>query len=410
MKCTSRKCRTIPLRIILFLFVMSSMILQNQSQAQSTRAEEIAKKQAEKAKRLRPYKPSYIENYILTHPRIPLLSPPRGPYPFLGSAYSGGGLAVGPGYRALLGETGFFDIHGGYSIRSYKLLDSTLKLPNAASGRLTSLIHARYVDADKVSFFGIGNDSLIDDKTAFAYEPKGVVITEAFRPVNWFVLGGEFEYLDINTGEGNSNRVPSIEQEFSPAEVPGLGLDPTYLIGNLFAQLDFRESPGYTASGGLYKVQAYQYNQRDASQFDFRRVDVEGNQYIPILRGNQVLALRALASITDTDENAEVPFFLLPKLGGGEELRGFANFRFRDNHRMLLTAEYRWASSKFLDMVLFYETGKVASRRSDLDFEDLHDCYGIGLRFHGPTFTAFRIEVARSDEGTRIIIGVGPVF
>jgi len=100
----------------------------------------------------------------------------------------------------------------------------------------------------------------------------------------------------------------------------------------------------------------------------------------------------------------------LPKLGGGEELRGFSNFRFRDRHRMLLTAEYRWTPSKFIDMALFYETGKVASRRSDLDFNDLHDCYGIGIRFHSPTFTAFRVEVARSVEGTRIILGAGPVF
>jgi hypothetical protein len=392
-----------PLLLLSFLLLLGTNL-----QAQSSRAEEIEKKQAEKAQHLAPYVPNRIEKY-LSRGEIPYISP-RGPYLFLGSAYSGGGFAFGPGYRRLYADNGIFDIHGAYSISGYKLLDTTLKLPDAAGGRLTSLIHARYIDANKVSFFGIGNDTDKDDKTSFTYNPTGVVITEAFAPVRWFVIGGGLEYVDIKTGPGESGSVPSIEEEFTPAEVPGLGLDTTYFAPTVFAQIDFRESLGYTTSGGFYKIQGYQYNEQDNSLFDFRRVDVEGNQFFPILRSNQYLAFRALASFTDVDDNAQVPHYLLPKLGGGQELRGFPDFRFQDRNRMLLTAEYRWTPSKFIDMALFYETGKVASRRGDLDFNDLHDCYGIGIRLHGPVFTAFRIEVAKSNEGTRIIFGAGPVF
>ena len=84
--------------------------------------------------------------------------------------------------------------------------------------------------------------------------------------------------------------------------------------------------------------------------------------------------------------------------------------RFRDRDRFLVAAEYRWTPSKFLDVALFYEAGKVASRTEDLNFTDLHDDFGIGFRFHSPKATMLRIEVAHSNEGTRFIFTVGPAF
>jgi outer membrane translocation and assembly module TamA len=161
----------------------------------------------------------------------------------------------------------------------------------------------------------------------------------------------------------------------------------------------------------LYRIDYTRYSEQDLEGFDFNRIDIELDQFIPIARANWVIALRALASTTDVNDGDVVPFFLLPSLGGGSELRGYPNFRFTDRHRMLLTAEYRWTPSKFMDMAIFYEVGKVASRREDLDFEDLHDSYGIGVRFHAPRLTALRFDLAHSDEATiRFIISGGASF
>jgi len=396
------------IRILATLFLFSMSI---PAFAQQTRADEITAQQAEKAKHLAPYKPNKAEGIILRVERWGLLSGlPIGFYPYIGSAFSGGGFALGPGYRRLFGDDAIFDIHGAWSVSNYKLIDTSLKLPEFEDGRVRSKIHAKYVDAGKVAFFGIGNDSQKDDKTSFSYSPKYVDVTEGFSPARWFSLGGSLAYLQIDTAEGEDATVPSIEEVFSPAQVPGLGLDPTYVVGSLFAQIDTRQSPGYTTSGSLVRVDYFNYNNRDGDPFDFHRFDAQVNQFIPILRANQVIALRATVSFTDVKDLNQVPFFLLPKLGGGEELRGFPDFRFRDRNRLLLTAEYRWTPSKFIDMAIFYETGKVASRSSDIDLSDLHNCYGIGARFHAPYSTAFRIELARSKEGTRIIFGGGPVF
>ena len=64
-----------------------------------------------------------------------------------------------------------------------------------------------------------------------------------------------------------------------------------------------------------------------------------------------------------------------------------------------------------MDMAVFYDTGKVTAHRADLNFEDLQDSIGIGMRIVGPKGYAFRVEVANSREHTaRLVIGAGGRF
>jgi hypothetical protein len=399
------------LRRVLFpLALIIGLILSTHLYAQS-RTDEHVKKQEEKAKNLHVYEPKGFEKNVIRIQQWGLLSATgKGIYPYLGSAYPGGGFAGGAGFRHAFADNGFFDIHGAYSIKGYKLVNASVRLPETASGRMKTFAEAEYVDADEVRFFGIGNDSDLDNETNFSYKHKTFSITETLLLSKQFHIGGSIAYLDIETGPGNSTLVPSIEEEFSPLEVPGLVADTQYTKSNFFAEFDWRQSPGYTTRGGFYRVDWYDYNERDQGIFSFHRWDVEAVQHIPMLRANQVIALRGLASFTDLDNTEQIPFFLLPKLGGGSELRGFRDFRFRDRYRMLLTAEYRWTPSKFMDMLLFYEAGKVANNKNDLDTKNLHKCYGIGARFHTPAFTVFRVELAHSVEGTRIILSGGAAF
>ncbi|MND05501.1 hypothetical protein D3C83_263310 [compost metagenome] len=63
-----------------------------------------------------------------------------------------------------------------------------------------------------------------------------------------------------------------------------------------------------------------------------------------------------------------------------------------------------------LDMAIFMDHGKVASRVQDLDFDNFHRSWGIGARFHGPSFTALRLELAKGSEGWRYHIAQGVKF
>lgn len=368
--------------------------------AEDTRTEEISKEKAEKSKHLKPYVETKAERYLRIVERS-LTMQPVGWYPFFGSVYTGGLFAAGPGYRRPVGDTAAFDIHGAWSLENYRMVDTSFKLPDFDYGRLSSILHARYMNAGKVPFYGLGNDSQESNKTSFGYFPFSYDFTASYRPVKFVTVGGGVGYLKV---DGNGPR--------ELADVtPGAGSDPVYTIPVALASFDWRQGPGYTTRGGLYRAEWRDYIQHGENDlYGFHWFEAEASQFIPILRANQVIALDALTTITDTDADRVIPFYMMPRLGGSHYLRGFASSRFRDRDRLYMSAEYRWTPSKFLDVALYYEAGKVASTTDDLDFNDLHSDYGIGFRFHSPGATMLRIELAHSNEATRFIFTVGPAF
>jgi outer membrane protein assembly factor BamA len=106
-----------------------------------------------------------------------------------------------------------------------------------------------------------------------------------------------------------------------------------------------------------------------------------------------------------------VPFYYQRTLGGPDDLRGFRQFRFRDRNQLLLQAEYRWEIFTAVDGALFYDTGKVASRVEDLNFQDLESDYGIGFRFGTANGVFLRVEGAfGSRDGKHFILRYGHVF
>ena len=124
-----------------------------------------------------------------------------------------------------------------------------------------------------------------------------------------------------------------------------------------------------------------------------------------------MLAFRALASTSDADAGHDVPFYLQRTLGGPDDLRGFRQFRFRDQNFLLLQAEYRWEIFTAVDGAIFYDAGKVAPRLEDLDLRDLESDYGIGFRFGTRNGVFLRVEGAfGSSGGKHFILRFGHVF
>ena len=139
-------------------------------------------------------------------------------------------------------------------------------------------------------------------------------------------------------------------------------------------------------------------------------MDYEAIQHVPLLREAWVLSFRGRVSTTATKSDQQIPFFMLPALGGGSTLRGYSSWRFRDRNSLLLQAEWRVIVNRFLDLGVFYDAGKVTADVSDLDFDDLKDDYGIGVRLHGPQVTPIRIDLANGSEGFKINFTSSAVF
>ncbi len=386
---------------------MALGILPGAAVAQDTRAGEITKKQEEKAAASQPYQPSRYEKFM-TGLESSFVSPPSGFFPFFGSVYSGGGFTLGAGYRHFYAREAVWDVKGLYSIKNYKLIEVGTRTPWNNNGRWMVGIRGGWRDAPQIGYYGIGQDSSLDDRANFRIKQTYLIGEAAVRPKRWTRLEGEVAYDDYKNEEGQG-RAPSIETAYDAASAPGLFQNIKYIRSQGTAAIDWRSSPGYSRTGGYYGVVVNDYADRDKT-YSFRRLDGEVIQHLPILRENWVLSFRGrVQSTLDDDDN--VPYYLLPSLGSGSTLRGYSTGRFRNRHALLTSAEFRWIPSRLaLDMAIFYDAGKVAARRSDLDFNDMKSNWGIGVRFHGPTSTPIRLEMARGSDGWHLVISSSAAF
>lgn len=395
---------------VLALSVAVFHVVAGRANAQETRAEAIQQEQVQRAATAAPSQPNPLERAFDKLEDWGVIGgTPHGPYPWLGSVYPGGGFAAGAGYRKPFADDGAFNVFGGYSIDGFTRAQTDLALPTFARNRGRLTLSGRYIDAADVRFYGVGNDSSKDDLTRFGYTPMGGGIRLDFGG-KFVSFNGGVEMLEIETSGGRT--APSIEDRFSPAGTPGLGVS-TFDYVNSRAQvaIDWRKPLGYSGRGGLYRVQFDDYRELNDDLYSFKSVEAEVLQLIPILRANWVIALRGLATVADIDNASVVPFFMLPSLGGGSTLRGYPDFRFRDRTRLLMNAELRWTPARFMDMAVFYDTGKVAEDYRDLNLDGLKNSYGIGLRLIGLQGYVFRIEAARSREhAARLIFSAGGAF
>ena len=118
--------------------------------------------------------------------------------------------------------------------------------------------------------------------------------------------------------------------------------------------------PGYPTSGGVYRVGLTTFHDLDGSGQSFRRVDADATQYVPLFHRNWIVAVRGRVALSQTGAGNEMPFYLMPTLGGGNTLRGYNDYRFRDRNAALVSAEYRWPVFRMMDAALFADAGSVA--------------------------------------------------
>jgi len=372
-----------------------------------TRQAVIEQAQAQKAPKLKPYVPSGGER-LATKVEATFMYPTHAWHPFFENAYRGGGFAPGLGYMWHVSPYSYVDIRGSYSIKSYKRAEVEFVSPRLFHGRGELSLLGGWRDATQVAYYGVGMDTATSDRANFGFEqPHGSALLTVRPARDLLLLRGGVEYSRWDLKSATQGR--HVEDVYTPATLPGLGTTTTYLHTQATVGLDWRTASGYTRRGGFYGVTGHDYHDRD-DRFGFRQLDYEVIQHLPILRETWVLSFHALAHTTMLSGNQEVPFYMLPSLGGGSNLRGYSSWRFRDRNSVLLQGEWRIMANRFLDTAVFYDAGQVAAHKSDLDLNKLKTDYGFGVRFHAPFATILRVDVARSREGTVLVFAASPVF
>ena len=334
-----------------------------------------------------------------------------------------------PAFGGLLNQQGFAagaqflrqDFRNGHvslrasargTIRTAYLLDTELGLPELAGGKAFLDLYVRQRNNPRIAFYGIGPDTTDALRTVYLMEDTTAEGTFVGKPAHWLGLGVTGGYLKTNVGPGDWEKYPSVEQVYTPAQVPGLDIQPSYFRGGAIAMVDWRDSPYQPRSGGLYYGRFDYYDARNGNQFSFRRITAEAQQYVPLFNKKRVIAVRGRTIFSYPNAGQQVPFYLQPSLGSSDDLRGFSPFRFLDTNSFVLNGEWRFEISTHLDAAIFVDAGKVFPRPGLINFSGLEKSYGGGLRFRAPgtNATALRLDIAGSREGVRVWLVFNAVF
>jgi hypothetical protein len=392
------------------LLALACIATASPSGAQESRAEAIAREQEAKERTAHPYTPTRGEAIAEQFEKGQwILSPnPRGFYPYFGSVYPGTGFTVGAGYRRYVGYESHFDVRALYAVSNSTLFEVAFTSPNRFGERVDVGGRLGRRNARGIAYYGLGMGSTLEGRSNVDLAQTYLDGYFTLRPKRWLELRAAAAYEDF--GEGESSVLPSIGTVNTSSTAPRLGDEPSYVHGQVSGAIRWQQSPDYSRRGGLYRFTYHGYQELSPRSGRFGMNRGELVQHIPILRETWVLSLRGrMESILD--ETTVAPYFLLPYIGSGSTLRGYATGRFRGRHAVVTSAEWRWIPNRQgIDMALFVDAGTVAMRVKDLSLAEVEHDYGIGVRLHGPQVTVLRFELARGSEGWRAVFSTGAPF
>jgi len=381
-----------------------------------TRAGRLQQERQAKSSQLAPYKRNGLESLLFELKDRRVLeryqAGYKGFHPMLGGLATGSGFALGTQFRKsdIAGGALNFQTSAQVSFAGYQKYQLGLRAPALVNRRLSLAFNFTQNNFPQEDFFGLGSDSATDNRTSYRLETTEYSGTIGFRPIQKLELGGRGAIFNTNVGHGTDRRFPSTEEVFEPNTTPGLDRQPHYQYGGGFAKYDSRDHPGNPRSGGLYEIEGGYYHDRDLGLYSFRRWRMEVQHYLPFFNERRVIAFRGKLESTSADSTRQVPFFLMPTVGGSEDLRGYREFRFRDKNAVVFNLEYRWEAFSGLDMALFGDAGNVFKDVDDIRLSKLKTSYGFGFRFNTEQSVFWRIDFGFSQEGMRPFVKFNHVF
>lgn len=234
-------------------------------------------------------------------------------------------------------------------------------------------------------YYGQGNESFNLLEQRISYKSQKAVLNamgQVSLGRHWLV-GGQVVLQYAKT------QFPAQSPEIVGANVP------TFLVGlGVVATYDTRDCLYYPMHGLFFKTVFTHYESALNTAFRTERWSLDFRHFVPLYK-ELVLAYRVYA---DMAFGRQVPFFLLPTLGGQDMLRGFNRGKYTDKFALGLQGELRIPVWRFIRLAVFAEMGNVYNWQS-WHFSGPKIGYGIGLRLAVNKAKAnIRFDVARTTE------------
>ncbi len=350
----------------------------------------------------------------------------------IGTIETGSGLAAGlrasdsifqaagayswAGYQHVEGQIGWNAPRRGFFLRPIRYeYEDVFDLPGTRRGGeeinqgKILYFEFRYRGLSQIDFYGVGPDSLRSSLSNFQQHDSSFVGVSGYQFNRNFRFAVRTGYTIYALSGGNDKNEPDTSDVFMDTDAPGLESEPDFFIITPAALLDYRDVPENPHSGGALGFSFTRFQPR-AGEFAFNRYLFDTRYFLPLGSSSRVAAFWFQTSVDHADRSNRIPFYLQKSLGGGQMLRGFDNFRFRDGKLSYVSAEYRWEVKPSMEIAGFFDAGKVFSDKRDYDFRNLQTSYGAGFRLKTDAGVILRVDFAHSSEENRLILRFGPSF
>lgn len=268
-----------------------------------------------------------------------------------------------------------------------------------------AMIEATHYELPQLTYYGLGNESSLASESLFGLEKTTAGVNLEFPiPAGFSIAGGVGGLWAAPSGVHGS--YPSIEQNFTPANTPALNMGAGYLTAGGGINWIYPVAPrmyGYSSS----LATLFQVFHADAP-YSFRRIKATWiHKYSPQAKvnlGTVTGTIRLVESYAPAGDS--VPFYLQPTIGGTDidnidVVRSYRDYRFRAPNLLAFQAEYAHAIKGPIALLGFYDVGKVAMTRGDLDLSHLHHSFGAGVILQAGNLPVMKLYIAwGGHEGT----------
>ncbi len=253
-----------------------------------------------------------------------------------------------------------------------------------------------------IDYYGVGN--FTDSESEVFLTKRTGLDVEVLRHVSDNILaGGNFiwYYNKISDFEEGGQLVVDNPNGFSPGFQLGVGPS----LG-----FDSRDNIIYPHTGTYVRTKTQFFFSGLKGDFHYNDFSIDARKYFSTANKKNTFAIQSSFSFQN---NRNVPFYNLNRLGGESRLRGILSQRYLDTKRGVAQVEYRRKLPFHLGFVLFGGAGKVFHDFNEMNFEHLKYSYGFGLRWMiiPEELTNFRIDFGYGSNGEKgIYIGLNEVF
>lgn len=217
-------------------------------------------------------------------------------------------------------------------------------------------------------FYGIGNNTKEENKIMMSFDMLKIQ-TKGFAKLSKSIYGGVFfHYQHVYNQDVKLMSENGCMELFGNMGFEAKGLGPALMI-------DKRDNPLNPSKGCYVEASYVDYKNIIKNQNMFTSLTIDARKYTTLFKkliwnGNAYLSFN----------KGEVPYKMLPEIGGARFLRGYYRGRFRDNNLVVIQQEFRMPVYKMFGVAAFGGIGLVANNLSQFKSNEIHYNYGVGLR------------------------------